>query len=170
MDDSQRFLQFLFSVQNPLNCSTTRLYVWKGARYGFGAQLRVMANSMLEALSEQRTFVLSDVRTQWIGARVCEAQTWDCIFEQASACRVQDAFLNGVLPASPPPPAARGRVAAAAPLNGCSELTLNPRVGCDRVRVARTSCARFDAVRDTSVICMHRQGMSRPALDVRMEK
>ena len=163
--DEARFERFLLRHQHPPNCTAARLYLWKGARYGFGAQMRVMANSFLDALMQGRTFVASHVTTQWIGARACTSQSWECSFLPLTWCTALHAFELGVLPASSPPPPARVRGRAsvklpsridAAEIIMCPKGHINAGAACDRAVIGRTSCSRFDVVCSPVQICKMR--------------
>ena len=142
-DDEERFRSFILQLQRPADCSSAPLYLWKGAPWGFGSQVRNRANSFLEALTLNRTFVSSHVQTQWVGKQACTSQSWSCIFLPEGSCNHSAAFLGATLPGHQ---AMRNREKSSldwpkGPCHGC----LNAGPAGRRVLVGRSSCTRFDA-------------------------
>ena len=96
---SAAFLKYIEQLQHPADCRHAPLYVFLPTPYtsGLGSQLHIIANSMLQAISLRRTFVLDAATSAYVSPRRCRNRTYDCIFERASSCTLDDAFADPVI-------------------------------------------------------------------------
>ena len=92
------FRAHIEQLQNPSDCSTAPLYLFTPHKFtsGIGSQLRIVANSMMQAIIAGRTFVLDDTiaHSPFIDPTRCSSRGYSCVFEPPSPCGVRDAGLG----------------------------------------------------------------------------
>ena len=154
--DVAAFFGHLERLQNPPDCRTAPLYVFKPTKYtsGIGSQLRVIANSMLQSVALNRTFVLDVATSTFVHPRRCKSRRYDCLFEPTSRCTLADAVATGDVVAD-------AATIAALPANGSAPFgwleslpswdsssgKSPPSIADARVVLGRASCYRFEPTR-----------------------
>ena len=84
------------ALQNPPDCRTASLYVYVPTGYtsGLGSQVRGMANSMLQAIALNRTFVADAATSAYVHPHRCARRTYDCLLQPLSKCSMDDALAD----------------------------------------------------------------------------
>ena len=94
------FQALLEKLQNPADCAAAPLYLFVPHAFasGIGSQLRILANSMVQAVVAQRTFVLDDrvAHSTFVDPRRCDPPGYGCLFAPPSRCALRDAGLGAV--------------------------------------------------------------------------
>ena len=90
------FLHHVNVLQNPANCRTAPLYVYIPTGYtsGLGSQVRQIANSLLHAVTLNRTFIVDAATSVYIHPHRCPTRTYDCLFLPLSNCTLDDALAD----------------------------------------------------------------------------
>lgn len=94
------FREHVEALQNPADCAAAPLYLFVPHAFasGIGSQLRILANSMVQAVVAQRTFVLDDrvAHSTFVDPRRCDPPGYGCLFAPPSRCALRDAGLGAV--------------------------------------------------------------------------
>ena len=84
------FREHVEALQNPADCAAAPLYLFVPHAFasGIGSQLRILANSMVQAVVAQRTFVLDDrvAHSTFVDPRRCDPPGYGCLFAPPSRC------------------------------------------------------------------------------------
>ena len=90
------FILHVEELQNPPDCRAAPLYVHVPTAYtsGLGSQVRGLANSMLQAVLLNRTFVADAARSVYVHPHRCPSRTYDCLFLPLSKCTLADAMAD----------------------------------------------------------------------------
>lgn len=96
---TQHFLHDVQRLQEPADCRTARLYVFRlrmRDNFGIGAITEYLVSSLGRAMAVNRTLVIATRGPSLHWARgICPHATWGCLFHPLSTCTEADADLTG---------------------------------------------------------------------------
>jgi hypothetical protein len=167
----QALHDFIEQLQHPQDCRAAPLYVYIPTAYtsGLGSQVRMIAHSMLQAMSLGRTFIVDAATSGYTHPGRCPSRSYDCLFKRLSTCTLDDALVD--LPVHTEPAAATDAEDMSLPQkrSRVSELTRSPvhaSIG-PRVISSRTSCFKLDndALRELRNSIRHSSAVASRDLD-----
>ena len=90
------FLHLVDELQNPPDCKKASLYVYVPTAYssGIGSQVRMIANSMMQAITLGRTFVVDAATSPYVHPSRCPDRGYNCLFLPLSKCTLADAMAE----------------------------------------------------------------------------